>query len=193
MEPNDKYALNSMDRAEHENYDWIVTDFINYFIFNVLGVDYFWYEWNASMMFRMLWMGFRNPSGCPPVPRPQALPNKQTFYWPYIDSDREECQRVRLYNLNEDPTESNNLAFDDDHKDIVEYLMRRLKDKLSREYELGQIEDDVGSEGLLPLIEETTANLQITILIIMSMLLLLILDCCFKCFKRSKGFKTKTE
>lgn len=47
VEPDDSYALNSGDRMDPVHWDWIVTDFVNYFIFHVLGVDYFFFEWNA--------------------------------------------------------------------------------------------------------------------------------------------------
>ena len=64
LESDGVAALNSLDKAKCENFDWVATDFINWIIFRQFGVDYFWFEWNVSFMLRTLWMRLRNPKGC---------------------------------------------------------------------------------------------------------------------------------
>eukprot|EP00485_Elphidium_margaritaceum_P005389 CAMPEP_0202709184 /NCGR_PEP_ID=MMETSP1385-20130828/21312_1 /ASSEMBLY_ACC=CAM_ASM_000861 /TAXON_ID=933848 /ORGANISM="Elphidium margaritaceum" /LENGTH=131 /DNA_ID=CAMNT_0049368363 /DNA_START=15 /DNA_END=406 /DNA_ORIENTATION=+ len=122
-EPDDAYALSVADRQKFENYDWIVTDWINYCIANILGTDYFWYEWNASFMLRMLYLQFvLRDKQCPDVrppwlePRP---PNNQTFHFPYVDDWRPQCQRIRLYDLDNDPSESHNLAYVAEYQEVL--------------------------------------------------------------------------
>eukprot|EP01084_Bolivina_argentea_P009835 18348_1 len=199
IEPDDIYAINSYDRNKYENYDWIVTDYINYFIFNVLGTDWFWFEWNVALIGRMLWLGYNTDGECPSVQLPtldKRPANKQTFHWPHIDSWDEKCQRIRLYNLNDDPTESNNLAYKSEYKEIVIDILNKLRNKLENERKLNQIEYDRSSDGLMDFVHETQIKLRrIAIIILLIVIGSLCICCCglYRCCKRVTQSKSKKD
>eukprot|EP01083_Nonionella_stella_P066557 175345_1 len=195
IEPDDAYSLNSHDRMNGKNMDWVVTDWINYLIHRILGVDWFWFEWNVSMIGRMISTTILKGRNCPrpPIPFRMDRPgNNETLFWPYIDSWDEECQRVRLYDLEKDPTESHNLAYKEEYRKVVDEMMKRVQDKLQREYELNQIEKDLSAVGLLPLVKETSMKLMRTMMIVICVIIMLACICCWKCYgnikyRRSKG------
>ena len=59
-------------------------------------------------------------------------------------------QRVVLYSLKDDATESNNLSFKSEYRPKVDKLMTRLTKLLKREFESGEIEADQSLDRLGP-------------------------------------------
>eukprot|EP01084_Bolivina_argentea_P094470 169830_1 len=203
IEPDDNFLLNSIDRT-YENYDWIITvEYISYFIATVLGPDWMWFEGNIMIFGRILFLNFNRNENCPKISinmisLDKKPPNNQTFHWPFIDEKEfgNKCQNVRLYNLETDPTESNNLAYNDEYKEIVIDLLNKLQKKLKNEYKLNQIGYDRSYDGLIKLAVETQTKLRriflIAILIIGSLLFICccgLYRCCGK--KQSKGKSKK--
>ena len=158
-------------------------------------------------MMRVFWIKITAAKGCPSLtvrdfmngPR-DGDGNKMTFWWPYIDCWNEECQRVRLYNLNDDPTESNNLAFKPEYKERLDDIMIRLTEKLKKEYEAGEIESDRSVEGIGAQILSMQKRLRIIIMIIaitVAVILILLCRvcyvCCVCCSCKSGHKKTKVQ
>lgn len=145
---------------------------------------------NSAMFFRIISKRLMNPAQCP-KPRGPSIdgrPDKlRTFHWPFIESWDEQCQRVRLYNLKEDPTESNNLAFKKEYRPIVEDLMRRLEEKLKTEYESGQMDPDVSADGLWPLVKRFQVRLIMVFGFILTVSGGMMLCCCWMCCCRKRN------
>jgi len=127
-------------RQPMDNYDFMVPDLWNSFVQFMFGPDYWFFEWSFIAVTSRVQDYFRYPHVCnSPIMRhpdgfAKSAVDRRPLWMPITLFDWEDPYSpclIRLYNLKEDISESNNIAYE--NKEKVEQMLRDLNAKLMKD------------------------------------------------------------
>eukprot|EP01084_Bolivina_argentea_P005072 9586_1 len=183
-EPNDSWSVTKQNRKWH----YVMMDMVNYIVENTLGSPgFFVLEWAFAFRIHSIYdwsIGNRDLRLIT-----FGGDEKDAFIIPHLNWNQKNVEsKIFLFNLKNDPSESNNLAFK--NKEKVEQMYKNLKLELMKTAEI--VDEDLF--GYVARIFNVFSLIVLSLFTIVPAVILLVVLCCIRClFCGKRKVKTKSD
>merc|ERR1712130_685532 len=192
-EPDDKWTINSKERIFP---DYYIPDIWNVIIQRFFGPDYWFYEWSFIAVMSRLQDLMRAPNVCnSPIMRhpngiAKSFKDSRPLWMPVTVDWNDEYDRlckVRLFNIKNDESESNNIAME--NKGKVEELLKILNERLKKDEGTMDLASSLQYGLYRTFLKAITLMLSIFVAISIVTMTTLCYCCGICCFKRKRNKK----